>query len=97
MYVNLHSVRHVHTDICSLFKKFSKLLDISVWLDAASQNFFMFGLGFVCIVAMASKMRWNLIGILNILTGLFFGTVIFPILGASAYSNFFSPCVDRYV
>ena len=71
------------------------LLEPQVWLDAACQIFFSFGLAFGGIIAMASyNPRKNdcrrdaiSVTICNCATGLFAASIIFSILGSKAYDT----------
>ena len=70
----------------------SKLLDIDLWLDAASQVFYSIGIGGGGVIAFASYcpqdqnvMRDSItIGILNVVTALYIAATIFSIMGFRA-------------
>jgi solute carrier family 6 (neurotransmitter transporter, amino acid/orphan) member 15/16/17/18/20 len=75
-----------------------KLADPKVWLDAATQVFYSFGLAFGSLIAFGSynPPKNNcvrdviLVSICNALTAIYASVVIFAILGFKAMSN-----VDR--
>lgn len=69
-----------------------KLADPEVWLDAATQIFYSFGLAFGCLIALASynPVRSNfvketfIVTIADFITSIFAATVVFCILGFKA-------------
>ncbi|XP_071447708.1 sodium-dependent neutral amino acid transporter B(0)AT3 [Hetaerina americana] len=75
--------------------KVEKLADPTVWLDAATQVFYSFGLAFGTLVAFGSYNTPNnncvrdviLVSITNALTAIYASVVIFAILGFKAMSN----------
>ncbi|KAG8240432.1 hypothetical protein J437_LFUL003146 [Ladona fulva] len=75
--------------------KVEKLADPTVWLDAATQVFYSFGLAFGTLVAFGSYNPPNnncvrdviLVSITNALTAIYASVVIFAILGFKAMSN----------
>ncbi|XP_060600072.1 sodium-dependent serotonin transporter-like, partial [Ruditapes philippinarum] len=71
----------------------SKLLDSGVWLDAAAQIFFSLGPGFGTLLALSSYNKFNnncymdamLTAVINCLTSLLAGFVVFSVLGYMSY------------
>ncbi|XP_045762198.1 sodium-dependent neutral amino acid transporter B(0)AT3 isoform X4 [Maniola jurtina] len=74
--------------------KLAKLLDPTVWLDAATQVFYSFGLAFGSLIAFGSYNPPNnncvrdvlLVSVCNALTAIYASVVIFSILGFKAYT-----------
>lgn len=72
-----------------------KLLDPNVWLDAATQVFYSFGLAFGSLIAFGSYNQPNnncvrdviMVSICNALTAIYASVVVFAILGFKAMSN----------
>ena len=72
----------------------AKLLDPTVWLDAATQVFYSFGLAFGSLIAFGSYNTPNnncvrdvlLVSVCNALTAIYASVVIFSILGFKAYT-----------
>ena len=72
-----------------------KLLDPIVWLDAATQVFYSFGLAFGSLIAFGSYNTPDnncvrdviLVSICNAFTALYASAVVFAILGFKAMSN----------
>ncbi|KAH0950902.1 hypothetical protein HN011_000342 [Eciton burchellii] len=75
--------------------KVEKLLDPMVWLDAATQVFYSFGLAFGSLIAFGSYNPVNnncvrdviLVSVCNAFTAIYASVVIFTILGFKAMSN----------
>ncbi|RLU24423.1 hypothetical protein DMN91_002512 [Ooceraea biroi] len=75
--------------------KVEKLLDPMVWLDAATQVFYSFGLAFGSLIAFGSYNTPNnncvrdviLVSVCNAFTAIYASVVIFAILGFKAMSN----------
>uniref|UniRef100_A0A8D8PZB4 Transporter n=2 Tax=Cacopsylla melanoneura TaxID=428564 RepID=A0A8D8PZB4_9HEMI len=75
--------------------KVEKLLDPNVWLDAATQVFYSFGLAFGSLIAFGSYNQPNnncvrdviLVSVCNALTAIYASVVVFAILGFKAMSN----------
>ena len=65
------------------------MLDPAVWLDAATQIFYSFGLAFGCLIALASynPVRSNFVkealfvSVIDFFTSIFTAVVVFSILG----------------
>ncbi|KAF4528110.1 hypothetical protein B566_EDAN016591 [Ephemera danica] len=82
--------------------KLEKLLDPTVWLDAATQVFYSFGLAFGSLIAFGSYNPPNnncvrdvlLVSLTNAVTAIYASVVIFAILGFKAFSNV-AKCVDH--
>lgn len=78
-----------------------KLLDPTVWLDAATQVFYSFGLAFGSLIAFGSYNTPNnncvrdvlLVSVCNALTAIYASVVIFAILGFKAMTNV-DKCID---
>ncbi|XP_023944246.2 sodium- and chloride-dependent transporter XTRP3 isoform X1 [Bicyclus anynana] len=74
--------------------KLNKLLDPTVWLDAATQVFYSFGLAFGSLIAFGSYNTPNnncvrdvlLVSVCNALTAIYASVVIFSILGFKAFT-----------
>ncbi|XP_047505839.1 sodium-dependent neutral amino acid transporter B(0)AT3 isoform X2 [Pieris napi] len=74
--------------------KLEKLLDPTVWLDAATQVFYSFGLAFGSLIAFGSYNPPNnncvrdvlLVSVCNALTAIYASVVIFSILGFKAFT-----------
>jgi len=81
-----------------------RLADPQVWLDAATQIFYSFGLGFGGLVAFSSYNDLHnncqrdaiMISMCNWFTALFASTVIFAVLGFKA-TLMFESCNKQYV
>ncbi|XP_077283398.1 sodium-dependent neutral amino acid transporter B(0)AT3 [Arctopsyche grandis] len=81
--------------------KVEKLLDPTVWLDAATQVFYSFGLAFGSLIAFGSynPPKNNcvrdviLVSVCNAITAIYASVVIFAILGFKAMANV-DKCVD---
>ncbi|XP_072948121.1 sodium- and chloride-dependent transporter XTRP3 isoform X2 [Epargyreus clarus] len=84
--------------------KLEKLLDPPVWLDAATQVFYSFGLAFGSLVAFGSYNPPNnncvrdvlLVSVCNALTAIYASVVIFSILGFKAYTMV-EKCITKEV
>lgn len=82
--------------------KVEKLLDPTVWLDAATQVFYSFGLAFGSLIAFGSYNQPKnncvrdviLVSICNAVTAIYASVVIFAILGFKAMSNV-DKCIDN--
>lgn len=82
--------------------KVEKLKDPTVWLDAATQVFYSFGLAFGSLIAFGSynPPKNNcvrdvvLVSVCNALTAIYASVVIFAILGFKAMSNV-DKCIDK--
>jgi solute carrier family 6 amino acid/orphan transporter-like 15/16/17/18/20 len=82
--------------------KVEKLLDPKVWLEAATQVFYSFGLAFGSLIAFGSYNTPKnncvrdviLVSICNALTAIYASVVIFAILGFKAVSNV-AKCTDE--
>ncbi|XP_059471296.1 sodium-dependent neutral amino acid transporter B(0)AT3 isoform X2 [Neocloeon triangulifer] len=80
--------------------KIEKLLNPTVWLDAATQVFYSFGLAFGSLIAFGSYNQQNnncvrdvvFVSITNAVTAIYASVVIFSILGFKAMAN-----VDRCI
>jgi len=89
-------------DILFYSFKVEKLLDPMVWLDAATQVFYSFGLAFGSLIAFGSYNPVNnncvrdviLVSVCNAFTAIYASVVIFTILGFKAMSNV-DKCVVR--
>ncbi|KAL4235225.1 hypothetical protein ACF0H5_006863 [Mactra antiquata] len=72
--------------------EWSRLLDPAVWLDAATQIFYSFGLAFGCLIALSSynPVRSNfvkealIVSVSDFFTSIFTAVVVFSILGFKA-------------
>lgn len=81
-----------------------KLLDPTVWLDAATQVFYSFGLAFGSLIAFGSYNTPKnncvrdvvLVSVCNAITAIYASVVIFAILGFKAMSNV-EKCIQRYL
>ncbi|XP_026466274.1 sodium-dependent neutral amino acid transporter B(0)AT3-like isoform X1 [Ctenocephalides felis] len=81
--------------------KVEKLLDPTVWLDAATQVFYSFGLAFGSLIAFGSYNTPKnncvrdviLVSVCNALTAIYASLVIFAILGFKAMTNV-DRCID---
>lgn len=79
-----------------------KLLDAQVWLDAATQVFYSFGLAFGSLIAFGSYNTPKnncvrdvlLVSACNAFTAIYASVVIFAILGFKA-KNDLEKCIDR--
>ena len=77
------------------FQQVEKLLNPNVWLDAATQVFYSFGLAFGSLIAFGSynPPKNNcvrdviLVSITNAITAIYASLVVFAILGFKAMSN----------
>lgn len=84
--------------------KIERLGDPQVWLDAATQIFYSFGLGFGGLIAFSSYNPKNnncqrdaiIVSLTNWFTALFSSTVIFSVLGFKA-TLMFETCQDRNI
>jgi len=82
--------------------KVEKLLEPTVWLDAATQVFYSFGLAFGSLIAFGSYNTPDnncvrdviLVSVCNAFTAIYASVVIFAILGFKAMSNV-DKCVVR--
>ncbi|KAJ2941338.1 hypothetical protein O0L34_g3538 [Tuta absoluta] len=82
--------------------KLEKLLDPTVWLDAATQVFYSFGLAFGSLIAFGSYNPPNnncvrdvlLVSVCNAMTAIYASVVIFSILGFKAYTMV-EKCVSK--
>ncbi|KAL3859741.1 hypothetical protein ACJMK2_009939 [Sinanodonta woodiana] len=82
--------------------EWKRLLDPVVWLDAATQIFYSFGLAFGCLIAFASynPVRSNfvkeaiIVSIADFLTSIFTAVVVFSILGYKA-TMAYEDCLDK--
>lgn len=82
--------------------KVEKLLEPTVWLDAATQVFYSFGLAFGSLIAFGSYNTPKnncvrdvlLVSVCNAITAIYASVVIFAILGFKATVNV-DRCVDR--
>ncbi|XP_041346644.1 sodium-dependent serotonin transporter-like [Gigantopelta aegis] len=78
-----------------LSPNFSKLSDIGVWIDAASQIFFSLGPGFGVLLALSSYNKFNnncyrdalITSAVNCLTSFLAGFAVFAVLGFMAYKQ----------
>ncbi|CAH0551934.1 unnamed protein product [Brassicogethes aeneus] len=83
--------------------KVEKLLDPKVWLDAATQVFYSFGLAFGSLIAFGSYNTPKnncvrdviLVSVCNAITAIYASVVIFAILGFKAVSNVDKCIVDN--
>lgn len=81
-----------------------KLLDPKVWLDAATQVFYSFGLAFGSLIAFGSYNTPKnncvrdviLVSVCNAITAIYASVVIFAILGFKAVSNV-NKCIEEWV
>lgn len=81
-----------------------KLLDPTVWLDAATQVFYSFGLAFGSLIAFGSYNTPKnncvrdviLVSVCNAITAIYASVVIFAILGFKAMRNV-DKCIERYI
>lgn len=81
-----------------------KLLDATVWLDAATQVFYSFGLAFGSLIAFGSYNTPKnncvrdvlLVSACNAFTAIYASVVIFAILGFKA-TNDLEKCIEGYV
>ncbi|XP_049817349.1 sodium-dependent neutral amino acid transporter B(0)AT3 isoform X2 [Aethina tumida] len=84
-----------------LTPKVEKLLDPKVWLDAATQVFYSFGLAFGSLIAFGSYNTPKnncvrdviLVSVCNAITAIYASVVIFAILGFKAVSNV-NKCIE---
>lgn len=82
--------------------KVEKLLEPTVWLDAATQVFYSFGLAFGSLIAFGSYNTPDnncvrdviLVSVCNAFTAIYASVVIFAILGFKAMSNV-DKCLER--
>lgn len=92
----------IRYDILRYSFKVEKLLEPTVWLDAATQVFYSFGLAFGSLIAFGSYNTPNnncvrdviLVSVCNAFTAIYASVVIFAILGFKAMSNV-EKCVVR--
>lgn len=81
-----------------------KLYDPTVWMDAATQVFYSFGLAFGSLIAFGSYNPQNnncvrdviFVSITNAATAIYASIVIFAILGFKAMANV-DKCIEQYV
>lgn len=84
--------------------KLDKLLDPTVWLDAATQVFYSFGLAFGSLIAFGSYNPPNnncvkdvlVVSVCNAATAIYASVVVFSILGFKAH-NLVEKCMDREI
>lgn len=82
--------------------QYDKLLDAQVWLDAATQVFYSFGLAFGSLIAFGSYNTPKnncvrdvlLVSVCNAFTAIYASVVIFAILGFKA-TNDLEDCIER--
>ena len=87
-----------------VFLQMHKLLDPTVWLDAATQVFYSFNIGFGSLIAFGSynPPRNNcikdalILSVCNACTAIFASVVIFAILGFKAVRSF-DYCILKYI
>lgn len=87
---------------CSFVTQIEKLLEPTVWLDAATQVFYSFGLAFGSLIAFGSYNTPDnncvrdviLVSSCNAFTAIYASVVIFAILGFKAMTNV-DKCVAR--
>lgn len=87
---------------CKIVLQIERLGDPQVWLDAATQIFYSFGLGFGGLIAFSSYNPRNnncqrdaiIVALTNWFTAIFSSTVIFSVLGFKA-TLMFETCQDR--
>ncbi|XP_060553326.1 sodium-dependent neutral amino acid transporter B(0)AT3-like [Ruditapes philippinarum] len=83
--------------------EWSRLADPAVWLDAATQIFYSFGLAFGCLIALSSynPVRSNfvkealIVSVTDFFTSIFTAVVVFSILGFKA-TMAFEECVSKH-
>ncbi|GAB1597438.1 sodium- and chloride-dependent transporter XTRP3-like [Argonauta hians] len=83
--------------------KWDKLFEPAVWLDAATQIFYSFGLAFGCLVALASynPVRSNflsealMVSVGDFFTSLLTATVVFSVLGFKATMQY-EKCLEKF-
>jgi SNF family Na+-dependent transporter len=83
------TVYHIFTLTLYFVCQWNKLFDPEVWLDAATQIFYSFGLAFGCLIALSSynPIRNNfvrealIVTIADFFTSIFTACVVFSILG----------------
>uniref|UniRef100_V5GP11 Putative solute carrier 6 family n=1 Tax=Ixodes ricinus TaxID=34613 RepID=V5GP11_IXORI len=76
-----------------VYPKWEKLLHPQVWIAAATQVFYTFGIGFGSVIALGSYNKFNhnffrdsmILCFVNPMTSILAGTVIFSVLGHMAY------------